>query len=70
MANPSGEYLNIEELAQLFNRSPAAIYTERCRGEGLGVLGVRVGKRLFWRPADIDAYFEQRQREQLAAVRG
>jgi len=69
MAIANSGYLNVEELAEMFGRTVGSVYTERHRGEGIGALGVRVGRRLFWRPADIDAFFEQRQREQLAAVR-
>lgn len=54
------EFLPIEELAALFDRSPSSIYAERHRGDGLGSLGVRVGRRLYWRRSDIDRYFDER----------
>ena len=65
MASKS-EYLNVEDVAALFGRSRASIYVERHKGEGLGALGVQVGKRLFWRRADVDAWFEQKLAEQVS----
>ena len=53
-----GDFLTIEEVAALFGRSRESLYTERHRGSGLGALGVPVGKRLYWRRADIDAWFD------------
>jgi predicted DNA-binding transcriptional regulator AlpA len=55
------DFLTIEEVAALFGRSRESLYTERHRGSGLGALGVSVGKRLYWRRADIDDWFDRQQ---------
>ena len=55
------DFLTIEEVADLFGRSRESLYTERHRRSGVGSLGVSVGKRLYWRRADIDAWFDEQQ---------
>ena len=63
----SGDFLTIEEVAALFGRSRESLYTERHRRSGVGSLGVSVGKRLYWRRADIDAWFDEQQSSSGAA---
>ena len=58
----ASDFLTIEEVAALFGRSRESLYTERHRGSGVGTLGVQVGRRLYWRRADIDTWFDRRQR--------
>jgi len=50
--------LTVEELAELLRVSPSAIHTQRLRGELPGVFGVKLGRRLFFRRSDLDAYFD------------
>lgn len=60
-----GEFLSVAELAALLHRTPSSIYTERHRGEGVGALGIRVGRRLLWRRSDLDRWWD-RQIEETA----
>lgn len=61
------EFLDIEALCSLFpDRTRGAFYTERSRGIGIGALGVQIGKRLYWRRSDVDAWFESKLDEQKA----
>lgn len=62
---PEHELLKVEEVATLTRRTAQALYNERHRGEGIGALGVKVGKRILWRRRDIDAWID----EQVAASR-
>lgn len=53
------DFLTVEEVIALFpGRSRSSIYVERTRGEGIGTLAVKVGRRLYWRRSDIDAWFD------------
>lgn len=58
---PHGEYLDIAEVSVLFKTSPSALYTQRHRGEEPGSLAVRVGKKLLWMRADLDAWWESQK---------
>ncbi len=60
------QLLTVEELSALLRVSPAAIYSQRLRGEMPGTLGVKLGKRIFFRPADIDAYMDQQVAREAA----
>ena len=55
------EYLTVEELAELLRVSPSAIHTQRLRGEVPGCLGVKLGRRVFFRRQDLDAHFDAEQ---------
>ena len=53
-------WLDIQEHAAYRRTTPAAIHTERSRGNGPPA--VRDGKRLLWRLSDIDRYLEGRKK--------
>ena len=53
----SEDYLTIEDLAERLGTSTHALYTQRHRDQPPGALGVKLGRRIFWRWSDIDAYF-------------
>ena len=57
------ELLTVPEAAEYLRLTPGALYTQRHRGEKPGVLGVRVGKKIVYRVADLNRYFDA----QLAA---
>ena len=61
------QLLTVEELSALLRVSRAAIYSQRLRGEMPGTLGVKLGKRIFFRPGDIDAYMDQQVAREAAA---
>jgi hypothetical protein len=67
MHEGKGEFLNAEAVAALFDRTVSSLYTERYRGEGLGTLGVKVGRRLYWRRSDIDRWFTEQQQPAAAS---
>jgi len=62
------EYLVLEQILAIGDRTPSAIYSERYRGVGLGALAVKVGKRLVWRRSDVERWFEE-QRQKAAEGR-
>ena len=62
-------YLDSRAVADRYHTSPAALYTQRHRGDAPGSLAVTVGRRLLWREQDLDAWFdEQVAREASARV--
>ena len=52
------QLLKIEDVAEMLRTTPQAIYTQRYRGAG--PRGVRVGRRVLFRPADVAAWLEER----------
>ena len=60
------DYLTVEELAEILETSPSAILSQRHRGQAPGRLGVKLGKRLYWRWRDIDSYFTAELAKQSA----
>jgi excisionase family DNA binding protein len=60
------DLLTTREAAELLRCSTDALYVQRCRGQMPGALAVKVGRRLLYRRADIDRYFD----DQLAARNG
>ena len=64
----------VEDLCSLLHVSRAAIYSQRLRGEMPGSLGVKLGKRIFFRPGDISDYIESQQArdeaERASTLRG
>lgn len=59
--------LTIQEVAEYLRLTPNALYTQRHRGEKPGVLGIRVGRKLLFRPSDLDRFLEERLQEAEAA---
>lgn len=51
------EFLTIDEIAELLRLTPAALYTQRYRGEVPGSLGRKVGRQILWRWSDIDEWW-------------
>ena len=54
--------LTLKETADYLRLTPSALYTQRHRGDKLGALGIRVGRKILYRPSDINQYLD----EQLA----
>ena len=54
--------LTLQEAADYLRLTPSALYTQRHRGEKPGALGIRVGRKILYRPSDITRFLE----EQLA----
>ena len=59
----TSEYLGIGDVAELYGTTRSALYTQKYRNEAPGALCVRVGKRLVWRRADLEAWWEKQRRE-------
>ncbi|HZD23538.1 MAG TPA: helix-turn-helix domain-containing protein [Acidimicrobiia bacterium] len=53
--------LTVKEVADYLRVTPSALYVQRYRGEEPGALGIRVGKRILYRPADLDRFLNERQ---------
>lgn len=51
--------LTLKETADYLRLTPAALYTQRHRGDKPGVLGIRVGRKILFRPADINSYLDE-----------
>jgi len=51
--------LTLKETADYLRLTPAALYTQRHRGDKPGVLGVRVGRKILYRPSDINQYLDE-----------
>lgn len=51
--------LTLREAADYLRLTPAAMYTQRHRGEKPGVLGVRVGRKILDRPSDINRFLDE-----------
>jgi hypothetical protein len=43
--------------------TPRALYNQRYRGEEPGAIGIRVGRRILYRPSDIDHFLVRRLTE-------
>jgi hypothetical protein len=54
------QLLTLEETAAYLRLTPGALYTQRYRREKPGMLGIRVGRRVLFRPSDIDRFLDQR----------
>ncbi len=52
------QLLTVEDLGSLLRLTREAIYSQRVRGQLPGSLGVHLGKRLFFRRSDIEAYLD------------
>lgn len=53
--------LTVKEVADYLRVTPSALYVQRHRGEEPGALGIRVGKRILYRPADLDRFLNERR---------
>ncbi|MEX1038118.1 MAG: helix-turn-helix domain-containing protein [Acidimicrobiia bacterium] len=58
--------LTLKEAADYLRLTPGALYSQRYRGEKPGALGIRVGKKLLYRPSDIDRFLDERLAETYA----
>jgi hypothetical protein len=57
------QLLTLEETARYLRLTPGALYTQRYRREKPGMLGIRVGRRILFRPSDIDRFLDERLSE-------
>ena len=57
----------MKETAEYLRLTPGALYMQRHRGVKPGALGIRVGKKLVFRPSDIDRFLDERLRDSEAA---
>lgn len=57
------QLLTLEETATYLRLTPGALYTQRYRREKPGMLGIRVGRRVLFRPSDIDRFLDERLSE-------
>lgn len=55
--------LTADEVSDYVRTNKNALYVQRHRGEGVGALAIKVGKRLLWRPSDIEAYLDEQARQ-------
>jgi len=55
--------LTLKETAEYLRLTPGALYTQRHRGEKPGALGIRVGRKILYRPSDIDRFLDERLTE-------
>ena len=62
----SERLLTLKEAADFLRLTPGALYSQRYRGEEPGALGIRVGKKLLYRPSDIDRFLDERLAETYA----
>jgi hypothetical protein len=51
--------LTLREAADYLRLTPAALYTQRHRGDKPGALGVRVGRKILYRQSDINQYLDE-----------
>ena len=59
----SATYLPVEQVAKRYHTTPAALYSQRHRGQDLGALGVKVGRRILWSEADLEKWWESQRAE-------
>lgn len=57
----SDRLLTVDEAAEYLRLTPGAIYTMRYRGEAPASLAIKVGRRLVFRPADLDRWMDEQQ---------
>ena len=55
--------LTVKETADYLRLTPGALYMQRYRGEKPGALGIRVGRKILYRPSDIDRFLDERLSE-------
>jgi hypothetical protein len=61
--------LTLQETANYLRLTPGALYTQRYRGEKPGVLGIRVGRKILFRPSDIDRFLDELSESSLEVER-
>ena len=61
--------LTLQEAADYLRLTPGALYTQRYRGEEPGALGIRVGRKILYRPTDIEHFLNERLAEAHPAPR-
>ena len=61
--------LTLQEAADYLRLTPGALYTQRYRGEEPGALGIRVGRKILYRPTDIERFLDERLAEAHPARR-
>jgi hypothetical protein len=61
--------LTLQEAADYLRLTPSALYGQRYKGEEPGILGIRVGRKILYRRADIDHFLDERLAEAYAARR-
>lgn len=65
----SQRLLTLKETAEFLRLTPGALYTQRYRGEEPGALGIRVGRKILFRPSDIDQFLDERlERQNLRRI--
>jgi hypothetical protein len=57
--------LTVKETADYLRLTPGALYMQRYRGEKPGALGIRVGRKILYRPSDIDRFLNERLDENV-----
>lgn len=55
----SSPLLTVPEAAAFPRTKPGALFTQRHRGQKPGSLGIRYGKRVVYRVADIEAWLDE-----------
>lgn len=59
--------LTLKEAADYLRLTPSALYGQRHRGEKPGALGIRVGRKVLYRPSDIESFLDERLAEAFAS---
>lgn len=60
---PPGQLLTLTEAADYLRLTPSAMYTQRHRGNKPGALGIRVGRKILYRPSDIERFLDEQLSE-------
>jgi hypothetical protein len=59
--------LTLQETADYLRLTPSALYSQRYKGDEPGALGIRVGRKILFRPADINRFLDELVTEAQAA---
>jgi hypothetical protein len=51
--------LTLREMAEYLHMTPGALYTQRYRGDKPGALGIRVGRKILFRPSEVDRFLDE-----------
>jgi hypothetical protein len=46
-------------MAEYLHMTPGALYTQRYRGDKPGALGIRVGRKILFRPSEVDRFLDE-----------